>query len=534
MNPHMAEDITILEQYLTHKPTEAQLRAKTYSTMTTTSGNPIVYLTVPRRRKGLLEPSADPGVAQKEIIEQVLSPFAAEVRKLYFDSLHPCFPILDEESFQELWHKDKECISSALLCDIYASALPFWRTSDALRRHSKPDPNFIWNNAVKALQDDFLGPTISTVHAALLDMVGRPVGAVTGNIVNTGRVVTLAQSLGLHRDPTSWKATVHEKNARIRLWWGVVIHDHWSSISHGIPPTIHPKYYDVPLVALDMLGTSTKSEGYLKAASTFIHLCKLTQILGDVLSLVYVLRSNTDGMWRSIRKAECGLDDWLVALPAHLALGRSPATTIVNGSSNLWFSYLSVKLLMRRLAFKATLKETGHALEARRYRLSTLRETSLEVIGFVTSLVDVQLQEFWLPYTSYLLVTAATILLRCTVECGDSATKRSCIAKLVNFRDRLSRASEESDWDLAEFCLERCGEPIQKFADALRNSSQEVQTRASDAEPTNTPTAVSSQHTDAFSSIEDSINLSELFSSTDSLQCPWEPLWDTLDGSWPT
>jgi hypothetical protein len=523
----MAEDITILEQYLTHRPTEAQLRAKPYSTVPTTSGGPVVYLTVPRKRKGL-ETSADPGGTQREIIEQVLSPFATEVRKLYFETLHPCFPILDEETFLDMWQKDNQRISSVLLCDLYASALPFWRTSESLSTHPRPDLNFVWNLAVKALQDDFLGPTISTVHAALLDMAGRPVGAVTGNIVNAGRVGTLAQSLGLHRDPTSWTATTHEKNVRIRLWWGIVIHDHWSSISHGIPPTIHPEYYDVPLVSIDMFNSLTKSPAYLQSISTFIHLCTLTQILGAILPLIYALRLSTEETFRRLRKVECSLDDWLVSLPTYLSLNSS---TTVNGRSNLHFSYLSTKLLLSRLSLKATLKSPTVAPEARLYRLSLLRQASLDVIEFVTVLKDEQLQEFWLPYTSYLLVTAATILLRCTIECNDLGIKRACIAKLVAFRERLERARDEVEWDLAEFCLERCGEHIGRFADALSGSAQGVR---GCAEATSAQNGVEVEDRVGDEPVEEGGDLGDFFLTMDSLQNPWGLGWDAFDGSWHT
>ena len=114
---------------------------------------------------------------------------------------------------------------------MYASALLFWDTSDSLRQHHRPDFEFAWNQAVAALQEDFMAPSMSTVHAALLDMIGRPVLGVTGNIVNAGRTSTLATSLGLHRDPTSWKVKSHEKNVRINLWWGVLIHDYWSVLN---------------------------------------------------------------------------------------------------------------------------------------------------------------------------------------------------------------------------------------------------------------------------------------------------------------
>jgi hypothetical protein len=531
MNPHMAEDITVLERYLSYKPAEVEFGPKPYSTVSTTSGIPIVYLTVPRKRKGL-KASADPGRTQRETIEQILSPFAAEVRKLYFDCLHPCFPIMDEETFLELWKKDNNRVSSTLMCDIYASALLYWRRSNVLRQYPRPDLNFVWNLAVTALQDDFLGPTLSTLHAALLDMVGRPVGAVTGNIVNIGRVATLAQSLGLHRDPTSWKATLHEKNIRIRLWWGVVIHDHWSSMGHGIPPTIHPNYYDVPLVTSDMLGTSTNLEKDFQSTLSFVYLCKLTQILGQLLPLVYALQMDLDEMGRKLRKIECALDDWSVALPEHLAPNQSTAALSVNGSSNLWFAYLSIKLLTCRLGFKVTSKKAGQSPEAHRYRLSTLREASCEVIDFVVSLNDAQLQEFWLPYTCYLLVTAATILLRCSVECGDLVIKKSCIAKLVNFRDWLRRASTDCGWDLADFCLERCDEPIQKLANALQISSQEIHTRMKGAETISTRVE-EPPYTITDLSMGDSVSLSELYLPVDPLEFSWESLWDTSDGLWP-
>lgn len=96
-----------------------------------------------------------------------------------------------------------------------------------LKQWPRPDHTYAWNQAVAALQDDFTAPTMSTVYAALLDLSGRPVVGVAGNIVNAGRTSTLASSLGLHRDPTAWKCTNREKFMRIRLWWGVRIQDHW-------------------------------------------------------------------------------------------------------------------------------------------------------------------------------------------------------------------------------------------------------------------------------------------------------------------
>jgi Fungal specific transcription factor domain len=140
---------------------------------------------------------------------------------------------MDEKIFLELWKREPQRVSSALMCNVSASALLFWDNSESLSQHPRPDLAFAWNQAVAALQEDFMAPSMSTIHAALLNMVGRPVLGITGNIVNAGRTSTLATSLGLHRDPTAWKATPHEKNVRIRLWWGVLIHDYWSALDDG-------------------------------------------------------------------------------------------------------------------------------------------------------------------------------------------------------------------------------------------------------------------------------------------------------------
>lgn len=245
----MAEDIEVLERYLTtkHIPTSSLARLP-YNVISNVPGKPIIYLTYSRRRKGLSLP-INPGSSQREIIDHILNPHQSEIIKLcaksrmlpeslnilnwrvnrYFASFHPCFPIVDKKTFLDLWSKDPERLSSTLVCDIYASALVFWHKSNILKSHIQPDQSFIWNQAVKALQDDFMAPSISTIHSALLDLAGRPILQISGNIANSGRTITLAHSLGLHRDVTKWKATEHEKIIRINLWWGCLIQDHWYS-----------------------------------------------------------------------------------------------------------------------------------------------------------------------------------------------------------------------------------------------------------------------------------------------------------------
>jgi hypothetical protein len=105
--------------------------------------------------------------------------------------------------------------------------LVYWNLSESLRAHHKPDIHYSWNLAVTALQDEYLAPGMSTLCASLLDLAGRPTTALIGNTINCGRSVALANSLGLNRNPETWKLNLKEKIMRVRLWWGTLIHDRW-------------------------------------------------------------------------------------------------------------------------------------------------------------------------------------------------------------------------------------------------------------------------------------------------------------------
>jgi hypothetical protein len=297
-----------------------------------------------------------------------------------------------------------------------------------------------------------------------------------------------------------------------------------SSLAHGTPPLVHRQNYDVPVPGAIHTRNTAGADG--GSESTFTHLCTLSQILGDLLSLVYSLQNDHDGTMRSIRRAECGIDEWERRLPVSLQQRQDPAIGSPNGTSNLHFCHLSVRLLLCRIAFKATLAEsTTSVSEARSYRLAVLREAAFALTDFVTTLTPAQLSEFWLPYTAHLLVTATTILLRCLLESTDLGTKRLCAVKLVQLRSRLKTARQESDWDLADFCLERCSDPIGKISTALgvTDDSTSPSTSTTDA----APVPLQTEYT-PIGGISGSIEewpMDFLF-PVDSLDYPFDALWD--------
>ncbi|THY88609.1 hypothetical protein D6C92_07563, partial [Aureobasidium pullulans] len=467
VGPVFQEDIQILGPYLS-KGNEARQSSKERQTTSAGPGrNPLLYLSVPRRRRGL-QPAKDPGSGQKLIIQQLVGPFAGDLVDLYFEYAHPCFPILDEFAIRKHGAAN---VSSALWSYIITNAFSSWDQSPKLRKHPRPDPIYACNVAVAALQEDFNESSVSTILCSVLDMIGRPINSIVGNIINEGRTIALAHTFGMNRNPTHWGCSDHEKRLRTRTWWAVLITNRLSALAHGTPPTLTRGQYDVPLPTYATLLTPDKDTEYRRqGAEHFIQLCKLCEILGDIIHIATDLRRPFEArVPRELRKLECDLDEWEANLPSYftkpLEEGKGP------GACNLHFCFLSTKLMLARTALKVASdgQQPDNSSEHLRYRLSVLRSSAREIADFVCALKSQHLAEFWLPYTAHLLASSAMILLRCTVETTDTLARETCKQSLESLRKRLRSARDEDDWDLADIFLNQCDEPISRVIGKLDN-----------------------------------------------------------------
>lgn len=77
-------------------------------------------------------------------------------------------------------------------------------------------------------------------------------------------------------------------------------------------------------------------------------------VLGDILPIAYDLRSGQKDLQRELRRLECALDEWEASLPEHLHLGSNVAFSRVSASCNLRFCYLSIKVLLCRIALRVS------------------------------------------------------------------------------------------------------------------------------------------------------------------------------------
>ena len=82
VGPAAAEDVHIIEEYMTAKRSPEEVRDGSYNVISNDPAKPILYLSVPARRKGLHKSGDSPGAAQREIIEQILGPWAPSLISL--------------------------------------------------------------------------------------------------------------------------------------------------------------------------------------------------------------------------------------------------------------------------------------------------------------------------------------------------------------------------------------------------------------------------------------------------------------------
>jgi hypothetical protein len=506
--PHVAEDVDVFQRHIS-RPAGGE-GSDPYQTLSHDARNPIIYLTVPRYRTGL-RPEIGAGKEQLEILEQILGPFKQEVIELYFNHVYYHFPVLDDETCSSLRRGPTDSIPKNLMCVIYAIGSPNWRKSDTLKMHARPDSYFVWNKAISAVIEDFLSPSMSTVSAAVLDQIGRPSVSIVGNITLCGRTVSLAQIFGLHRDPSKWDITQNEKMTRTRIWWGVLITDYWSSIAYGAPPHIAKGFYDVPMPTLDSLLSSKATMRQKYASTCFLHLCALTELLGSILPLVYHIGPDPQELSLEVQRLKLVLNDLESQLPEWMPL---PDRT---GSSNLWFCFLSMRLLLSRVALRAAVLVGDRNLEMT--RLDELRESSSAVLDLILYLGESQFQDFWFPYATHLLVQAVTVSLRCAVETKDREIRNASTSRLERFLAHIQHAYDNYDWDIALYCLERCSDSVKALT--AREAELQPALDAVVSEP-----SISGDSQLNMTAFDDTSLLSDIF-DPNAFDFSWEALWDT-------
>jgi hypothetical protein len=468
VGPVVARDTQIMDHYLGPNPQGTIINHAESSRMSQASGKAIYQAQVPPRRPSATECACSRNFPL-DLIEQV-DPFFDKLVALYFEHLYPCLPVLDEDYMMNQLG-EKLTMPHTSLVNVSAYSLFYWHLSPELSLYPRPDQDFAWQVAVAANMSDIQKCDLATIVANTLNVAGRPSHNVINNTTSVSRIVALAHSIGLNHDCREWKIVEPEKRTRWKCWWVILIHDRWLNFAQGTPPYINKAYYDVPLPTAGLLtGGRGNILKHYQAAECYIELCRLTEIIGDILPLIYHIRSRNDGLAaEQTLRSEIELNRWFENRPDWLDFEDYEDRLPVPGLANLQLSYLSVQMLLRRIAWhEISQRDTDPPSSW----LVSCQQAAEAIVCFVSTLKARDLSGFWLPYNAHHFTSAVTLLLRCGLQTSDPEIRRQSIASARSLVDCLRRFKDENNWDLAETALRQSETVLKRIDDALPRTPQ--------------------------------------------------------------
>ncbi|CAG8474229.1 9006_t:CDS:2 [Racocetra fulgida] len=268
-------------------------------------------------------------VLRPELMELPPQELSDHLLELYFNHVHPLFPIIYKPRFFELL-KDHEHPPCLLLNSMYCLASNF---SDRLEvRKDRENPltaGDIYFDRAKALLDNDYDRAHATIIQALLLLSIREYGTgkVTRSWIYTGIATRMAQSLGMHRNNEKWHPTSShgEKEEQKHAAYPSENDDeyepfpfkmeHATNLISSSDTTNNKTSIQVNRESKKR-GESSNSAHIMSRFNCLIRLC---EIMGRILQNIYAIRCNQASVSDSaIPILESSLRTWFVTLPPHL------------------------------------------------------------------------------------------------------------------------------------------------------------------------------------------------------------------------
>lgn len=196
--------------------------------------------------------------------------------------VNPYFPIFCKES-----QPHPAEAPDYLLSAIYLATDRFFSHDDYLCIqvvYDRPDPRRLFQIAWEGLSHGLHRVSIPLMQAAMILVLCPPIdpldqeGSFKWSLLGT--LVSMAETMGLHEDPTNWNIPLRQINFRRRLAWMVYALDTWLALSLSRPPHISKDNWTV----------SGLEESHLEGAcdertdfTPLLRLAKLTALVNSVL-----------------------------------------------------------------------------------------------------------------------------------------------------------------------------------------------------------------------------------------------------------
>lgn len=396
-------------------------------------------------------------------VEQLIHPHGPALLDLYFQVVHPNFPIIQKHLFVERYRSGDRSFSPALLAGMYILALNWWSFNPNLVKYSKPDAARLEAIAMKSLTVAMERPKLSTVQAGLL-LLQRP-EADSWSL--TTQLVAIGQELGLHLDCSSWSVPLWERGLRKRIAWALYMQDKWSSLIHGRPSHIFNANWAVkPITEEDFNEegdgydvrkdeTEDEQEDNHRGRILFAQMISLTQIMAEVMDTFYTQvaihdfanagRKSTELILARAKPVQIKLRQWHEKLPAEVKMHAPLSKNKLTSTGYLHLAYFATEITLHR-----RIVQSLDSTNPDSYGLFMCRNAAktrlISAMDFVNRLKPEHLQAFWYfaSKVNFTLIGTFGSLLWATAPAKEEAEFYKL--RLREYRWTLSVSSKRADF----------------------------------------------------------------------------------------
>lgn len=367
-------------------------------------------------------------------INSLISPYGYDLLDIYFTTVNPYYPIIDEPRFMRQNRLLPYEISSSLLAIMYSIALKWSsyssKTASLSREQSielsdklqKMATRYFWENV------ECGSSNLTLIQSGLLILFSRD-KPTSNDWTLVSILVNTAENLGLNINCSNWNIPYWEKNVRIRLAWCLWFQENWIALQESRSPYFKlginwfvPMLVDNNLVEIscqnniqpgdERLNISLHANEFQVAQEFFKCNVSLTIILNDILNTFYApnakfnyyysdnpnIQLPLEQVLKTAKPLQLRLRNWYQGLPKSLLMiNFKPGKFTPNGTLTL--NYFAVELTLHRQIILSISEDSSNNLIDICRIASKARLNS--AIKFLGELRNEHKRSFWFSNTVY-------------------------------------------------------------------------------------------------------------------------------------
>lgn len=419
-----------------------------------------------------------------DAIERIVSPHGEALLKLYFQVVHPSFPIMHKKIVLEKYARGYRGFAPAFLASIFTLALNWWSLSPTLSQLPKPDSDQLEAIAYRSLREASTRAKLSVVQAGLL-LLQRSTPASSWQL--TAQIVAMGQDLGLHLDCTHWRIPEWERAIRKRLAWALYMQDIWSALVYGRPPHINKQNWAVQPIDESDFPVEPEYEAEAddgseaeKGRLVFTSMITLTGMLSDVLDALYSQKSemeirhafdSTKAVLERAKPIQLRLRAFFSEMPDNLRLDATRSGTI-SSVGFLHLAYFATEITLHRRVIRSLSAQTDPNIVS--ICRSAAKARLISAMDFFNRLKPEHLQSFWYFPSKFNFALIGTFAALCFVTSVNTDEAEFYQRRLQEYRWTLKVSNKSSEFlEIASGILESAVGILLRVADGIDSKKLE-------------------------------------------------------------